>query len=147
LVVQEFNAFKAIKEQIKAYDLIIIDGPARTSQGTLEIARVANLVIQPTGPSLADLKPSVLEFHSLVKAGINKNKLVFVLNHLVSKSEAAAAQEYLQEAGYQILSSGLKEKVSYRQVQNEGLSVGEVSYESLRKEAKELVKEIVGKVS
>ncbi|CAG8713498.1 22329_t:CDS:1, partial [Gigaspora rosea] len=52
-----FNTFKAIKAQESTYDLIIIDGPARTNQGTLEIAQQANLVIQSTGPSLADLKP------------------------------------------------------------------------------------------
>jgi chromosome partitioning protein len=104
-------------------------------------------VIQPTGPSLADLKPSVLEFHSLVKAGINKNKLVFVLNHLTTTSEEAAARKYLTKAGYEVLKKGLKEKTSYRAVQNEGLSIGEVNYETLRKVAKELVKEIVKKVN
>ena len=143
---QGFNSFKETKEQVHAYDLIIIDGPARTSQGTLEIARQANLIIQPTGPALADLKPSVLEFHSLVKAGIKKNKLVFALNHLASASEEVAAREYLTKAGYQVLAVGLKEKVSYRQGQNEGLSISEVSYKGLRKQVKDLVKEIVERV-
>lgn len=144
---QEFNTFKEIKSQEKFYDLIIIDGPARTSQGTLEIAKQANLIIQPTGPSLADLKPSVLEFHSLVKAGVDKAKLVFVLNHLVTASEEAAAREYLTEAGYEVLNIGLKEKVSYRQGQNEGKSIGEVSYERLRQQVKELAREIVERMS
>ena len=49
---------------------LIIDGPARTSQGTLEIARVADLVVQPTGASVDDLRPAVREFHALIKAGI-----------------------------------------------------------------------------
>jgi chromosome partitioning protein len=145
--VQEFNTFKKIKDQESFYDLIIIDGPARTSQGTLEIAQQANLIIQPTGSSLADLKPSVLEFHSLVKEGVKKDKLIFVLNHLATTSEEVAAREYLKEAGYEVLATSLKEKVSYRQVQNEGLSIGEVSYEGLRKRVKELVREIVGLVS
>ena len=134
-------------KQEKQFDLTIIDGPARTSQGTLEIARQVNLVIQPTGPSLADLKPSVNEFHSLIKTGINKKKLVFVLNHLATKSEAEAAREYLTLAGYSVLNHSLKEKASYRLIQNEGKSISEVSYKSLRKEAKELVKEIIKKVS
>ena len=147
LTVQGFNTFAEITQQEKAYDLIVIDGPARTSQGTLEIAKQADLVIQPTGPSLADLKPSVLEFHSLVKAGVDKAKLVFVLNHLSTVNEEAAAREYLAGAGYQVLTTGLKEKASYRAVQNEGLSIGEVNYETLRRKVKELVKEIVGRVS
>jgi chromosome partitioning protein len=113
----------------------------------LEIAQQVNLIIQPTGASLADLKPSVNEFHSLVKAGINKKKLVFVLNHLATKSEEEAAREYLTAAGYSILNHSLKEKASYRLIQNEGKSISEVSYKSLQKEAKELVKEIIKKVS
>jgi len=125
------------------YDLIIIDGPARTSAGTLEIAKKADLVIEPTGPSLADLKPSVNEFHSLVKAGINKKKLIFILNHLATKSEEQAAREYLTLAGYLVLDNSLKEKASYRLIQNEGKSISEVSYKKLQKEAKELVKEII----
>ena len=53
-----------------SFDLLIIDGPARTSQATLEIAKAANLVVQPTGPSLDDLRPAVREFHALVKEGV-----------------------------------------------------------------------------
>ncbi|CAG8816379.1 26719_t:CDS:2, partial [Dentiscutata erythropus] len=49
LTVNPFTTFKEIIQQGKFFDLIIIDGPACTSQGTLEIAKVANLVIQPTG--------------------------------------------------------------------------------------------------
>jgi chromosome partitioning protein len=145
-VVQSFTTFQTIIKQEKFHDLIIIDGPARTSQGTLEIAKQANLVIQPTGSSLADLKPSVNEFHSLVKTGIKKNKLLFVLNHLATKSEAEAAKEYLTMADYSVLNHSLKEKASYRLIQNEGKSISEVSYKNLRKEAKELVKEIVSKI-
>ena len=58
------------------YDLLVIDGPARTSKATVEIAAVANLVVQPTGASLDDLRPAVREFHGLVKAGIPKEKLI-----------------------------------------------------------------------
>jgi chromosome partitioning protein len=53
---------------------MIIDEPARTNAGILKITKQANLVIQPTGASLAELKPSVNEFHSLVKTVINKKK-------------------------------------------------------------------------
>jgi chromosome partitioning protein len=133
-------------KQEKHFDLTVIDGPARTSQGTLEIAKQANLIIQPTGVSLADLKPSVNEFHSLVKAGINKNKLLFALNHLATKSEEEAAREYLTMAGYSVLNHSLKEKPSYRLIQNEGKSISEVSYKNLRKKAQELVKEIIAKI-
>ncbi|CAI2201640.1 3424_t:CDS:2, partial [Funneliformis geosporum] len=53
------------------------NAPARTSQGTLEIAQKADLIIQPTGASRADLIPAVKEFHALKKAGIPTKKLLF----------------------------------------------------------------------
>jgi chromosome partitioning protein len=49
------------------YDYLIIDGPARISEGTLNIAKNANLIIQPVRPSLDDLNPAVREFNGLVK--------------------------------------------------------------------------------
>jgi chromosome partitioning protein len=147
LTVLSFTTFKEIMKQENFFDLTIIDGPARTSQGTLEIAKKANLLVQPTGPSLADLKPAVNEFHSLFKAGIKKVKLCFLLNHLATKSEEQAARKYLNLAGYSVFNNFLKEKASYRLIQNEGKSISEVSYQSLQKQAKELVKEIIKKVS
>src|SRR4051812_3917231 len=40
-------------------DLLVIDGPARADKETLVIARVADLVVLPTGASLDDLRPAV----------------------------------------------------------------------------------------
>ena len=66
-----------------------------------------------------------------------------MLNHLATSSEAEAAREYLTMAGYLVFNNSLKEKASYRLIQNEGKSISEVSYKNLQKEAKELVKEII----
>src|ERR687895_1470318 len=85
------------------YDLLILDGPARTSRGTLDIARMADLVVQPTGASVDDLRPAVREFHALVKAGIPKVKLAFALNHIGTPTEEAEARAYIAEAGYTVL--------------------------------------------
>ena len=143
LTAQVFTTWREISNHYDAYDLTIIDGPARTSQGTLEIARYADLIVQPTGPSLADLKPAVHEFHSLVQAGIKKEKLVFALNHLATRSEEEAAREYLALTNYSTLTHSLLEKASYRLTQNEGKSVSEVSYQRLAKLAQAIVKEII----
>jgi chromosome partitioning protein len=128
----------------KDYDLIIIDGPARTSQATLEIAKRADLIIQPTGASRLDLVPAVKEFHALTKTGIPKKKLLFVLSRIATQAEALASQAYLKEAGYNCCPIVIYEKASYRQVQNEGKSISEVSYQGLRKQVKELVKSLLG---
>jgi chromosome partitioning protein len=123
--------------------MIIIDGPARTSTGTLEIAKKADLLIQPTGASRADLVPAVKEFNALKKAGINEKKLLFVLNHIGSPAEAEIALDYLKDTGYSYLPTTLPERVSFRSIQNEGKSITEITYKTLRRQAKKLMESIL----
>jgi chromosome partitioning protein len=136
------TAQQALREANK-YDLTIIDGPARTSHATLEIAQKADLVIQPTGASRDDLIPAAKEFNALVKAGVSKKKLLFMLNRFGSQAEVNAAKEYLKEGGYPFCETYLLEKVSYRQAQNEGKAITEVPYPKLAQQAKGLIKEIL----
>lgn len=141
---QVFRQVKEIWPLASDYDLIIIDGPARTSQATLEIAKKVDLLIQPTGASRLDLVPAVKEFHALSKTGIPKKKLLLILSRIATKPEAEAAREFLKEAGYNCCPIVIYEKASYRQVQNEGKSISEVSYKGLQKQVKELVKSLLG---
>ena len=133
---------QALREASK-YDLLIIDGPARTSHATLEIAQKADLVIQPTGASRDDLVPAVKEFNALVKAGVKKKKLIFVLTRLSTPKEAEAIKDYLTDTGYKYSETYLYEKASYKQTQNEGKSITETKYKKLAKQAKELVNELL----
>lgn len=128
------------------YDLLIIDGPARASKGTLDIARVANLVVQPTGASLDDLVPAIKLFHSLVKEGIHKSKLVFALVKVGTESEESETKNYIKEAGYEVLDGCLVEKPSYRQAQNAGYSVTETRYKALNERADKLIQSLINQV-
>ncbi|RIA93320.1 hypothetical protein C1645_819508 [Glomus cerebriforme] len=58
-------------------------------------------------------------------------------------AEAKAIQKYLKDTSYKFSEAYLYEKASYKQIQNEGGSVGEVKYKKLAKQAKELVNEIL----
>lgn len=129
------------------YDLLIIDGPARTSKGTLEIAMVANLVVQPTGASLDDLRPAVREFHALIKAGVPKDKLIFALNHIGTEAEAAEAREYIIEGGYVVLSGYLPERPGYRKAQNMGYAITETRFSGLNEKADALVQTLIDRVA
>lgn len=145
--VQIFPTVQKALREAPRYDLTIVDGPARTSHETLEVAQVADLVIQPTGPSLDDCSPAVKEFHALVKAGIKKDKLVFALNRTATNAEVEASREYLTKAGYKVFETILPEKTSYRQAQNQGLAITEVIYVGLREQAKALIREIITQVN
>lgn len=129
------------------YDLLIIDGPARTSAATLEIAKVANLVVQPTGASVDDLRPAVREFHGLVKSGVSKHRLIFALNHIGTEAEANEARIYAEEAGYKVLEGYLAERPGYRKAQNIGYAITETRFTSLNKRADMLVQSLIDKVT
>lgn len=142
--------FKTVKQalaQASNYDLLIIDAPARASDGTFEISKVADLVVQPTGASLDDLEPAILLFHELVKKGIPREKLVFALSRVGTESEENSCREYLSEARYEVLDGCLYEKPAYRQAQNQGLSITEVAYSGLREKADTLIQSLINKLS
>ena len=141
--VESFKTAEQALQSINGYDLLIIDGPARASKATLDIARQSDLVIQPTGASMDDLEPAILLFHELFKAGIPKSKLSFALSRIGTDSELTACREYLNQTGYNILGGCIFEKPAYRQTQNVGLSITETSYQSLNKKADELIQSIV----
>ena len=140
-----FNSVSQVGK-LKGYDLIIIDGPARTSQGTKEITAYADLIIHPVGASRDDLLPAIREFNALKALGISKDKLLFVLNHLSTPAEVLATQEYLTESGYPFAPFYLYEKASYRQAQSEGKSISEVNYPSLKKQAQKLTNFILKRI-
>jgi chromosome partitioning protein len=140
------TADQALKEAAH-YDLLIIDGPARTSKGTLAIARVADLVVQPSGPSVDDLRPAVREFHALLKEGIPKDKLTFAFNRVGTANEESEARTYVAEAGYTALDGCLLERPAYRKAQNGGLAVTETSYAGLNAKADALIQALIDKVA
>ena len=140
------NAAQALKAAA-SYDLLIIDGPARTSSATLEIARAAGLVVQPSGPSLDDLRPAVREFHALVKAGIPANRLTFALNHIGTDAEESDARAFLEEAGYPVLAGYLPERPAYRRAQNGGHAVTETKFAALNARADALMQSLVERVN
>ena len=143
------EAFKTAAQALavaNAYDLLIVDGPARTSKATLEIAGLADLVVQPTGASSDDLRPAVREFHALVQAGVSAGKLVFVLNRIGTDSEEAETRSYLAEAGYSALPGCLLERPAYRQAQNLGFSVTETPFTKLNERANALIQALIDRI-
>jgi chromosome partitioning protein len=128
------------------YNLLIIDGPARTSSGTLEIAKIADLVVQPTGASVDDLRPAVREFHALVQAGIPTAKLVFALNRIGTPVEESEARAYLAQAGYAVLDGCLLERPAYRKAQNVGHSIMETSYRNLNVKADAFIQALIDRI-
>ena len=137
------TAAQALKAAADGFDVLVLDGPARASAATLEIARQAAVVIQPTGASVDDLHPAVPVFHELAKAGIPKSRLVFALCRTGTDAEEGEARAYLTEAGYQVLPGSIPERPAYRQAQNLGLAITETRFQQLNRRADELLQSVV----
>ncbi len=131
----------------EGHDLLVIDGPAKASGGTTEIAKRADLIVQPTGAARDDLNPAIRVFHGLVKQGILPDRLVFALNRIGTESEAEAARAYLHEAGYVALPGYLPERPAYRLAQNEGYAVTETRFQGPKERADALIQALINKVA
>lgn len=129
------------------HDLLVVDGPAKASGGTTEIAKRADLIVQPTGAARDDLNPAVRVFHGLVKQGVPQDRLIFALNHIGTESEAEAARAFITEAGYLALPGYLPERPAYRLAQNEGYAVTETRFHGLKERADALIQALIDKVS
>jgi chromosome partitioning protein len=128
------------------YDLLIIDGPARASKGTLDIARAADIVVQPSGASADDLNPAIREFHALVKEGVPRSRIVFALNRIGTEAEEAEARDYAQQAGYDVLDGFVPERPAYRKAQNTGKSITETPYAGLNERADALIQSLIDRI-
>ena len=140
VAVEAFATAEQALQVADHFDLLILDGPARTSRGTLAIARLADLVVQPTGASADDLR------HALVQAGIPIAKLVFALNRIGTEAEEAEARAYINEAGYGVLEGCLSERPAYRKAMNVGRAITETSYAGLNAKADALIQTLIDKV-
>ena len=141
--------FKTASQALKLasfFDYLILDGPARASAATLEIAQAASLIVQPTGSALDDLEPAVNTFHELVRDGIPRERLVFALVRVGTEAEEGETRAYIGKAGYGVLSGYLLERPAYRQASNVGLSITETRFPKLNKRADELIQAMVDRI-
>lgn len=134
---------KAVRENADR-DLVLLDGLPHASGLALDVAKACDLVLIPTGPSLDDLKPSVLLAHKLVKEGIPRDRIQFVLSGVShTGGEVPEALDYLGSTDYHTNPHYLRTMPSYSKTRWVGLSVLEVSARSLRDEANKMVAGII----
>ena len=139
------ETYAKASEALKAgegFDLLVIDGAARASKATLEIARSADLTVLPSCASRDDLIPAVKLANELVQGGIDRNRMAFALCRVTTDAETADARDFLESAGFRVLAGALVEKPAYRQAQNEGLAVTETRYKTLNQKADELLTDL-----
>ena len=141
------TAAEAIEAASSGDELLVLDAPAGTSNATLDIARSADLVVQPSGPSIDDLDPAILLFHELVRAGISRDRLVVALCRVATKDEENRARAYVQRAGYAVLSGSIPERAAYRDAHNRGQAVTETKLQALNERTDTLMGELLSMIT
>ena len=148
IVVESYkSAADAIDHASLDNQLLIIDAPPRASKCTLEIARRADLVVQPTGPGVDDLDPAILLFHELTRAGIPRENLVMAICRVGSEAEEELARRYVERAGYAVLSGSISEKIAYRDAQNRDQALTETKQKSLNERSDILMSGLLGLIT
>lgn len=129
-------------------DLVVADGRPDSDQSSLDIARLSDLIIVPTGLSLDDLEPQLAFAHELVQKGVKKEKILFVLNKTTDSPTAVhEARNYLR--AYHVAQQDITARTSYQRAQNHGRALSEVGVKvgSLEEKADLLAAEIVQRIA
>ena len=145
--VQQFPTVDRAVKIGEAYDLIVFDGAPHATRASEQIATTSDLVILPTGNSMDDLNPQIRLAHELVKKGISRSKIRFVLSRIGSSdAETKESLEYLESTGYQVFDAHIPEKTGYRRAVDEGKSITETGYKSLNAKADAVMQCVVDAV-
>lgn len=138
----------SVKSVLKQdYDLMVMDGRPDAETTSADIAKVADLILIPTGVSFDDLEPQLKFANELYSRGVRKQQMLFVLNK-TTKSPAAvtAASDWLKEGGYQPADTEIPFLQAYQNAQNFGKALSESDYPTLNDRAELLCAEIVGRI-
>lgn len=95
--------------------------------------------------TLDDLRPQIKLAHELVRDGIDRSRIVFVLNNIASELDGLAVKEarsYIEDAGYHVTAQALPRQQAYQNAQNRGLAISETPFATLRSVAERNAEEI-----
>lgn len=130
------------------YNLVVADGRPDSDQSSMDIARVSDLIVLPTGLALDDLEPQLAFAKELVQKGIQSDRILFVLNKTnESRVAVTEARDFLSE--FNVAQQDIVARISYQRAQNFGKALSEVggSVGKLEEHADLLAAEIVTFVS
>ncbi|MGL1888696.1 MAG: ParA family protein [Reichenbachiella sp.] len=142
--VQQFPSVDRVMKIADNYDLILFDGAPHATRASEQIAKECDLVLLPTGCSKDDLDPQIRLGHELVKKGIERSKIQFVLCRVGNSDvEIEETVDYISVSGYKVIKGSVPEKGGYRRAMDEGKTITETSYKSLNNRADEVIESIV----
>jgi len=147
--VSSYKASKGIVPHIKSHDLIIIDGTPYATQETLDIAKISDLIVIPTGVTIDDIEPQVtLGKEIMIKAKVSIDKLLFVVMKVPERGdkEAISTIESIKDWGFNCVPTWLPFKLSYGQAMDAGYGMTETRFSTLNNYAGEIISGVSEKI-
>ncbi len=141
--VEMFKSVRAALEAADGFDLLIMDGEGRASEKTLEITKVADLVIIPCGVSNDDTEPTCDLAKALVDKGIPRKKIVVTLSRVGSDASANRAREDIEARGFMVVDGYIPEKTSYSDAQYVGKSILETRHQSVNDKSQSFIDTLI----
>lgn len=141
--VEMFKSVRAALEAADGFDLLIMDGEGRASEKTLEIAKVADLVIIPCGVSNDDTEPTCELAKALVDKGVPRKKIVVTLSRVGSDASANRAREDIEARGFSVVAGYIPEKTSYSDAQYIGKSILETRHQSVNDKSQTFIDTLI----
>jgi len=129
------------------FDLIIFDGAPNSDRQTLQITQKSHLIIIPTGTSLDDLEPSIKLAHELRKKGIDKQRILLVLNNVSgTEAEVEEAVNYIKDTGYPLADSYIPDRTAIRRAQDMGKAATETGFASVNEKVAVVAQYIINRI-
>lgn len=140
------EAFSNVKQALRQsthYDIMIFDGKPDSDVTSLEIAKESDLILLPAGVSGDDLRPQTKFAHELLSRGIERKRILFVINKVLdSAASVSDARGFIEAAGYSVAKVELPSKTGYQLAQNMGRAINESAFATLNERAQALADEI-----
>lgn len=147
ILVQSYATLRSALADAPNFDAMIIDGKPNASEQTLEIARAADLVIIPTGPTVDDLHPGVVLAHSLRAKGAGSRLAFAMVKTTASARETTMGREYLTQAGYAVLDGEVPVSTAYGTAGDVGRAITETPFRSLNAKASILAQSVIDRMA
>lgn len=131
------------------WDLLVFDGKPDSDRSSLEVAKASHMVVIPCGTAIDDIAPQIRFANELIRNGIRKDKIIFILNQTTDSASQidGARQTIIERGGFTVAKQHLPHRAAFQNAQNAGRSVLETEYKTLNNLANEVAVEIVDRAN
>lgn len=141
--VQTYSNVDQARRATEGIDLLLFDGAPHASVQTSQASKGAQLTVIPTKTTLDDLAAALALARELVKAGVEPERVLFVLNQTTdSVVEVSEARQWLLRGGFPTCEAAIALKTGYSRALDQGDALQEARHPSLSGRAQMVANEI-----